>query len=623
MVNKNKKSITHIDLKTIKGPEFLSTLNYPQLKTLAEDIREEIILKTSLYGGHLSSNLGVVEATIALHRVFDFTKDKLIFDVGHQCYTHKILTGRSLNGLRTKNGVSGFQKLNESSYDDYEAGHSSTSISAALGFATVRDLNKEKYNIIAFVGDSSIASGLSFEGLNNLSQSGHKVIIVLNDNDMSISRPVGGIAKFFGRISTSAGYNRSKTAFKRTLEKTRLGFHVYNVTKAFKNQVKHFLVPTTLFDNLGFTYIGPIDGNDIKTLEKSLRRAEKTTKSVIVHIRTLKGKGYEPAECDSAGNWHGVGPFDIKSGKPINVNSGKISWSKCFSNLLIEEMEKHDDLILISPAMIRGCELEEVYSKFKERCIDVGIAEEHAVTLASGISLSGKHPIVSIYSTFMQRAFDEISHDIARMKLNVTFLVDRSGLVGQDGETHQGIYDESFLLSTPNVVVTMPSSKEEAHTLFIASLDHHGPFFIRYPRSFIEINEKDSKCECQFGEWIVDKVSSNKNKALVGVGEYYRKLSDKCILNNVDITLVNSIYLNPMDEKVISDLLDYQTIFIYDAYATEDGFINKLKVKLLNLSYKGNVVSFGVPLSFVKQATIKEQAEEFNLLPEQVYERIK
>lgn len=623
MAKPSSKRIIDIDIRDIKGPEFLKELNYRSLDLLSEKIRREIIDKTSKYGGHLSSNLGVVEITIALHRMFNFKHDKLIFDVGHQSYTHKILTGRSLEYLRNRNGVSGFQKICESYYDCFEAGHSSTSLSAAQGFALNRDARGEKYDVVAVIGDGSIVNGLAFEALNNISHNNNKVIIILNDNEMSISRPTGGMGRFFAKISTASGYTNFKISYRRFMFKTRMGHALYNFTSRIKNAIKQKLVPTTYFDDMGFQYIGCIDGHNIKALEKAIARAKRTPKSVVLHIATVKGKGYRYAENDTTGYWHGVTPFEIESGKPKNLHPEELSWSHLFSDLLTALMAERNDLVIISPATVKGSGLEDLFSAYPKRTFDVGIAEGHALTLASGLAVAGTHPIVSIYSTFMQRAFDQIIHDIARMNLNITFLVDRSGLVGLDGETHQGIYDESFLLSTPNTVVTMPSSDKEAKYLLNESLKQHGPFFIRYPRDLLKKNHLIQEENHQFGKWIMECVANSKRVAVIAVGQLLRSLKELIIEADLDVTLVNALFLKPHDQEMLSSLSEYETIVIYDAYATEFGFVSYLKTKLCEMSYKGQIMSFAIPDVFVTQAKISEQLEEFGLLPKQVFEEIK
>lgn len=623
MSKQKVNKVKHINLAEIKDPGFLKDLSYKELEVLAEDIRKELLRVTSLYGGHLSSNLGAVELTIALNRSFDFSKDKLIFDVGHQSYTHKILTGRSLEKLRTEDGVSGFQKMSESVYDAYEAGHSSTSISAADGFAIARDLKKEKFDVVAFVGDSSIVSGLAFEGLNNIAHSNHKVIIVLNDNGMSISKPVGALAKVFAKISTSAGYNRFKSSARRSMKKGKIRKAIFGFFRNIKNWFKRHLVAPNLFSDLGFAYIGPIDGHNIKAIEKAIKRAKNTDHSVVIHACTLKGKGYKYAENDETGYWHGVSPFDIETGEPKNKHEGEISWSHLFSDLCEEELREHKNAILISPATIKGAGLDAIPEEFKDRTIDVGIAEEHAVTLASSLSLSGYHPIISIYSTFLQRAYDQVSHDVARMNCNVTFLVERSGLIGADGETHQGIYDEAYLSSIPNVTVTMASNADEAKALFDESFNNYGPFFIRLPRTLIKKPESINKVNVPYGKWI--KLSEDKSKqlALITCGPIVNDMSSLLKENEINATLINAIYLNPIDKEMIDSLLDYKNIVIYDPYSTQGSLVNMTSAYLLEKQFKGALKAYFVPNEFVKQGTINQQLERFGLLPSQIIEKLK
>ena len=615
--------VKHINLSEIKNPEFLKDLSYKELDTLAGDIRSEILRVTSTYGGHLSSNLGAVELTIALNRSFDFSKDKLIFDVGHQCYTHKILTGRSLEHLRTKDGPSGFQKRNESIYDCYEAGHSSTSISAANGFAIARDLNHEKYDIVAFIGDASIVSGLAFEGMNNLAHSNHKVIIVLNDNGMSISKPVGALASRFAKISTSAGYNRFKSSMKKSFQKGKVRNSIYNFFAGIKNWFKRHLTEPTIFTDLGFAYIGPIDGHNIKAIEKAIKRAKNVDKSVVIHACTLKGKGYKYAENDETGYWHGVSAFDLESGEPKNKHEGEISWSHLYSDICEEELKNHEKAILISPATIKGAGLDSLSDDLKDRIIDVGIAEEHAVTLASALSLSGYHPIISIYSTFLQRAYDEVSHDLARMDCNATFLVDRSGLVGADGETHQGIYDEAYLSSIPNVTVTIASNADEARALFDESFNNHGPFFIRLPRTLIKKPEEINNVNIPYGTWLKLSEDPSKKLAIISCGPTARELLPLLKENGINATLINALYLNPIDEKMLSELLGYSKIVIYDPYSTRGSLVNLTSAYLLENGFKGALKAHFVPNEFVKQASINEQLEKYHLLPKQIIETLK
>jgi 1-deoxy-D-xylulose-5-phosphate synthase len=525
------EKLERIDIKSIKDPSFVKGMNYPSLALLCHDIRKEIITETSLYGGHLASNLGVVELTVALYRNFDFPKDKLIFDVGHQCYTHKILSGRSLEHLRQANGPSGFERRAESVYDCYEAGHSGTSLSAAEGFAIARDLRKEDYDIVAVVGDSSVVNGLSFEALNNLGSRKDKVIIILNDNDMSISRPVGGLGNFFRKISVARLYNKAKKAYQHSMSRSRLGKKIYDFNYNLKNDIKAALVPTTMFDNMGFTYIGPVDGHNLKALDKALKEAKTTTKSVVVHVYTVKGKGYKPAEDDTSGYWHGVTPFEIETGDAKLQHPGLCSWSHFFGSLTLEMMKKHPETLLICPAMIKGSHLEEAFAAYPERSFDVGINEEHALTLSGALALNGFHPIVSIYSTFLQRAYDQLLHDCARMNVDMTLLIDRAGFVGADGSTHMGLYDEAFLKSIPNVSLAMPSSFAEARYLYAFSLEKgHGVCAIRYPHTLMNLLAPTPELHLKKGKWRLLAPDKGGDIAVLGIGplglELYEKLEE-------------------------------------------------------------------------------------------------
>ena len=614
--------VKHIDLTKIENPGFLKDLSYKELDVLSEDIRKELLRVTSTYGGHLSSNLGAVELTIALCRSFDFSKDKIIFDVGHQSYTYKILTGRSLEKLRTEEGVSGFQKRSESIYDCYEAGHSSTSISAANGFAIARDLKGEKFDIVAFIGDSSIVSGLAFEALNNLAHSNQKVIIVLNDNGMSISRPVGALATRFAKISTNAGYNRFKSSM-RKMNKHKFTRGIFKFFASIKNWFKRHLVEPTIFSDLGFAYVGPVDGHDIKAVEKAIKRAKNTDKSVIIHACTLKGKGYKPAENDETGYWHGVSPFAIETGEPKNKHEGEVSWSHLYSDICAIELKEHENAILISPATIKGAGLDSLPEEFKDRIIDVGIAEEHAVTLASSLSLSGYHPIISIYSTFLQRAYDEVSHDLARMNCNATFLVDRAGLVGADGETHQGIYDEAYLSSIPGVSVTIASNADEAKALFDESFNNHGPFFIRLPRTLLKKPESVEPLFLPYGKWLKVSEDSSKNLAIISCGPIVHELNSLLKENSIKATVVNAIYLNPIDKEMLDELSSYQQIVIYDPYSTQGSLVNLTSSYLLEKHFKGSLKAYFIPNEFVRQGTIQQQLERYGLSPEQIIAKLK
>ena len=614
-----------IEINSIKDPNIVKTLSYKQLERLCSDIRHEIVLETSLYGGHLSSNLGVVELTVALYRSFDFPKDKLIFDVGHQCYTNKILTGRSLAHIGEKGYVTGFQNMKESIFDMYEAGHSSTSLSAAEGFALARDLKCEDYNVVALIGDASIVNGLAFEGLNDIGSRDHKVIIVLNDNDMSISSPAGAIGKAFRKVSFSHLYNDIKRNFRKSVfSKTTFGKNIGSIARFVRSKVKSAFVPNTLFDNMGFTYIGPVDGHNIKALEKAFKESKNTTKSTVVHVRTLKGKGYKFAEEDKVGYWHGVTPFDIVTGRPLKSYDGVNSWSHHMGDMVHEELASHKNAELIVPAMIRGSGLEASFDDFPQRCLDVGIAEEHAITMAGAMSLSGLHPIVTIYSTFLQRAYDELLHDCARMNTDMTLLIDRAGLVGKNGATHQGIYDESFLKSIPNVILSMPSTKEIARFLFDSSFEKgHGVFGIRYPHSLMDETMETFKesAPLQFGKSIIRKEIVENGLNVVAVGPLGFSLFEQ--IKDWQIGFVDPVFLNPIDDSMVEKLSNSQEIVIYDPYGTKNGFSESLVAKIFESGYRGKITVLSIDNVFVDQASFEEQLEQFHLSLKEVKSLLK
>ena len=576
MTNKHDK--ISLNSKTIESE--IKTADYDVLNELCADIRKEIVEATAKNGGHLSSNLGAVELTVAIHRNFDLPNDKLIFDVGHQSYTHKLLSGRSLKGIGQKDGVSEFQKLNESPFDPFSAGHSSTSISAAEGFAIVRDQNKEDYNVVALIGDAAVMNGLALEAINHLSYTKSKVIIVLNDNEMSITSPIGGFQK--------------------------CGFD--SVAK--------------LYEDMGFKYIGPIDGHDLKALDKALSEAKKSDRTVLIHCKTKKGKGYAPSEVDDYGYWHATSPFDIETGKPLDLHPNKISWSHYCADLAEEILEKYPNTNLIVPATLKGSNLDVCFAKFPTRTFDVGIAEEHALTLASAMALAGSHPIVTIYSTFMQRAYDEILHDCARQHANITVFVDRAGLIGMTGATHNGIYDVAYLMTIPGVVITMPSTKNEALTLAKESLGKHGVFFIRAPREFLD--KEDANLEnLPFGRWRFIEEKENKKLILVGVGPDGRELNDLLKANGIEASYVNPLYLNSFDKDDVAKLLGYENILVYDSYGVENGFASKLGSVLMKAGYKGNFIAKAIGNDFVSHMSIKEQKSLYGLNPEEMLEFIK
>ena len=559
-----------IDVQKIKNPKFLKKISESTLETLAFDIRKLIIDKCSQYGGHLSSNLGLVELELSLYKVFDAPFDKIFFDVGHECYVEKILTGRPLLNLRKKDGNDGFLNMHESKYDVYEAGHSSTSIGTALGYAYARDFSDEKYKIVVVIGDASLANGVAFEAINNLNIYHKQFLIILNDNEMGIASTKGGLEAFFKENEKS-------------------------------------------FKSFNLDYYGPIDGNNFRELNDYLTKVKNIDHPVLLHIKTKKGKGYSFSELDKTGKYHFINKFDIKTGDPV-LKSNLISFSYLYSKLLNKEMEKNKNIVVITPATSMGANLTELFNKYKERTFDVGINEEHALLFANGLALSKKiHPYVVIYSTFLQRAIDEVIHDIARMDTKVTILVDKVGLIGEDGLSHQGIYDLSFLMNIPNLTISAPSNFLEAKELFKFSLTFKKPLIIRYPFSLME-NEKDYSInkltKLKVGYYKKLNISLSKERVLLSYGPHINEISSYIKENKIDITLINLIFIKPISITLIKEIIKYDEIIIYDPYSIKGGLSSYLLLLLNEFNYKGKVKIFSIDLKYVAKATILEQEKD-------------
>ena len=607
-----------IDLNKDFDPSLIKEMSYKELNYLASQVRNEIIEKTSINGGHLSSNLGTVELAVSLFHVFSLPEDKVIFDVGHQAYAYKILSGRKLDTLRQENGIDGFQKKEESIYDCYEAGHSSTSIGAGMGMALTRDLNNEKYKIISVIGDSSLANGLSFEALNNLNKFNHQLLIILNDNEMSISTPVGGMNHLLRNIRVSKKYVSSKNKYKNVMKKNKFLYGLYKFTSKIKDFIVDLVYSSNVFEDLGLYYYGIVDGHNIKKLTKALKRVKDINAPIILHIKTKKGKGYKFAEEDKLGRYHSVSSFDKEKGL-LKKEKDTIGFNKIYAACLDKEMEKNKKIISINPAMSYGSSLDELMEKFPQRALDVGISEEHALVFASGIASNNYHPYVSIYSTFLQRGYDQISHDICRMNLPVTLLVDHAGLVGKDGETHQGIYDFSYLSSIPNMTIAMAKNKKEAIELFNFSLEFSKPLAIRYPLMEVEDCQVEKLRKLELGQWDVLSKSEEESVCVVSFGPKIEEIAKQ----NMNITLVNAIFNYPLNNNVLKSVLNHKNIVIYDPYGTENGFASFLTLKLYEMGYKGNIVKMALPLEFIKKGTIEQQEKRYNLDLESLYKKIK
>lgn len=544
----------HLD--TINSPEDIKKLNYEELEELSIELRDYIIEVVSKNGGHLASNLGVIELTLALHRVFDSPKDKIIWDVGHQSYVHKIITGRreSFKTLRTFGGISGFPKASESPHDVFNTGHSSTSISAALGMAKARDLKGEDYSIVAVIGDGSLGGGIALEALNNAANLNTNIILILNDNEMSISKNVGGLSTYLGRLRTGKIYFKFKREMEFILNKTPIiGKSLYRIAAKCRDWFKYLVVKGIMFEELGFKYLGPIDGHDIKTMERIISRAKTYKKHpVLIHVVTKKGNGYRIAE-EKPEKYHGVGPFLVETGESLSKSNGK-SYSSVFGDKLIELAQRDEKIVAITAAMREGTGLNKFAERFKDRFFDVGIAEQHAVTFSAGLAKGGFKPIFAVYSTFLQRAYDQILHDICLQNLPVIFAIDRAGLVGQDGETHHGIYDITYLRSMPNITIMSPKSGSELENMLELALKIEGPVAIRYPRGEAPNYEfQDSPVEYGKGQVLFN----GNHGIIIAEGTMIGKAIELCETlkkAKINMTLVNIRFIKPLDENLLDEL---------------------------------------------------------------------
>jgi 1-deoxy-D-xylulose-5-phosphate synthase len=541
-------------LDTINQPKDLKKLNYEQLNLLTDEIRKFLIDTVSKTGGHLASNLGVIELTIALHKVFSTPEDKIVWDVGHQTYIHKILTGRKeqFATLRKLGGLSGFPKVNESEHDIFNTGHSSTSISAALGMAKARDLKNEKYSVVAVIGDGALTGGMAFEALNDAGRSNNNLIVILNDNEMSITKNVGGLSTYLNRIRTEPVYFKVKEDIDFILNKIpAIGKSMARTVQRAKGSIKYMIMPGMLFEELGFTYIGPIDGHNITNLVRVFNRAKKMKGPILIHVYTTKGKGYSFAE-EEPDIFHGISAFNIETGKPISAKT-EPDYSAVFGETITDIAARDESVVAITAAMPIGTGLGKFAEKFPNRLFDVGIAEQHAVTFAAGLAASGLKPVVAIYSSFLQRAYDQILHDVALQNLHVVFAIDRAGIVGQDGETHQGIYDLSYLSHIPNLVILAPSCyKELQQMLLYAVSSHHGPIAIRYPRGREDypIPFKQEQILPGKGELLLE----GRDISIIAIGkmvEVALKAAEKMAKIGINAEVVNARSVKPLDSNLI------------------------------------------------------------------------
>lgn len=544
-------------LERINGPENLKGLSLEELRQLAAEIRAELVGTVARTGGHLAPNLGVVELTLALHRVFNSPADKIIWDVGHQCYVHKLLTGRqgSFKTLRQSGGLSGFPKREESPHDPFNTGHSSTSLSAALGMALARDLRGEKHEVIAVIGDGAMTAGMAFEALNHAGHLGTHFIVVLNDNEWSIANSVGAMANYLSRLRTSNTYARGKEKFKRLLRSwPPAGPKMLKAAERLKDSLKYLLLPGMVFEELGFTYLGPIDGHDLLALQEVLLRAKRISGPVLVHVLTKKGKGYRPAE-ENPDLFHGIGPFDVTTGCPKDEGSVP-TYTAVFGKSLVRLAAQDESIIAITAAMPSGTGLEAFAREYPQRFFDVGIAEQHAVTLAAGLAAAGFKPVVAIYSTFLQRAYDQVVHDVCLQGLPVVLAIDRAGLVGEDGETHQGLFDLAYLRHIPQMTVMVPKDEDELQHMLYTALNLDGPAALRYPRGRglgVPLAEEPRLLPVGQGEVLRE----GKDLAILAVGPLvYEALAaaDDLVARGIEAAVVNARFVKPLDRELILSL---------------------------------------------------------------------
>ncbi len=615
-------------LEKINSPEQLKQLPVEELPRLAEEIRRFLIESLSVTGGHLSSNLGVVELTLALHYLFDSPRDKLIWDVGHQIYVHKILTGRreAFPTLRQYQGLSGFPKREESEHDVWETGHSSTSLSAAMGMAAARDLKGEDYKVIAVIGDGALTGGMALEALNHIGNEKKDIIVILNDNEMSISPNVGALHNYLGRLRTHRHYHKVKKDVELLLKKIpTVGESFARALERVKDSLKYLVVSGVLFEKLGFTYLGPVDGHKIDELMECLRQAAQTPGPVLVHAVTVKGKGYKPAEEDSV-TYHGPGPYKIESGAFIKKPSKGPNYAKVFGDTLVRLAERDPRVVAITPAMLEGSKLTGFAERFPDRCFDVGIAEQHAATFAAGLAVQGMKPVLAIYSTFLQRGYDQVIHDIARQNLNVVLAVDRAGLVGADGETHQGVFDIAFLRCIPNMVIMMPKDEDELqHMLYTALQYDDGPIAVRFPRgSGVGVQMEEELKSLPIGR--AEVIREGSDIALLAFGNMVslaERAAEQLVREGISPRVINARFAKPLDEALLLQMADEDIpLLTIEEGCLMGGFGSAVLEFYAERGIHGIVVErLAIPDRFIEHGGVEQLRKEIGLTVEQIVQK--
>ncbi|MGL5086025.1 MAG: 1-deoxy-D-xylulose-5-phosphate synthase, partial [Clostridium sp.] len=565
-------------------------------------------------GGHLSSNLGVVELTLSLFKSFDLEKDKIVWDVGHQGYIHKLLTGRKdrFDTLRQYGGLSGFPKRCESKYDSFDTGHSSTSISAALGMARARDIKGEKNEVIAVIGDGALSGGMALEALNDVGFNKTKMIIILNDNQMSISKNVGGLSSYLNRVRVEPRYNLIKSSINLSLNSSKIGKKLAHYLGKIKDGVKHAIVPSMLFEDMGIKYIGPIDGHDIKRMTEVLEKVKQIQGPVIIHTITQKGRGYELAE-QNPNKFHGVGAFDLESGEVIS--SSNKNYSKVFGDTMIDLAKSDDRVVAITAAMPDGTGLKEFAKEFPKRIFDVGIAEEHATTLAAGMASQGLRPVFAVYSTFLQRAFDQIIHDVCIQEMPVTFAIDRAGIVGEDGETHQGVFDISYLSQIPKMNILAPKCLDELPLMLKWAVNSNMPVAIRYPRGGDSISDMKAIEKISYGKW--EKVDVGDKISIIAVGKMVQnaiKAKEKLMKLGINPTIISATFIKPQDKDMLKELVDdgYNILTVEDNVIS-GGFGSSVLMNLTSLGFSKKFKALGYEDDFITHGSVNILYREANL----------
>lgn len=615
-------------LNRIEKPEDVKALTVRELEQLASELRHFIIDTVSQNGGHLAPNLGTVELTLALYSVFSFPEDKLVWDVGHQAYTHKILTGRrdAFKTLRKKGGITGFPNRSESVYDAFGVGHASTSISAALGMALARDAKGEKNQVIAVIGDGALTGGESFEALNNAGDLGTKLIVILNDNEMSIDANVGAMSEYLSRIRIAPQYARAKRDMGSLLMSIpHIGDKVYKTASHLKDGVRSVLVPGSLFEEMGFHYIGPIDGHNIGLLEEVLASAKEMEGPVLIHIHTVKGKGYKPAE-QAPEKFHGVGCFDPSTGKSAKKAGCAPSYTSVFSKALIDLAKDRPDILAITAAMPSGTGLKAFGQAYPKRFFDVGIAEEHAMTLAAGMAAAGMHPVIALYSTFAQRAYDQLIHDVCLQNLPVTLCLDRAGLVGEDGPTHHGVFDLSYLRQMPNMCVMAPKDEEELRHMLATAIAIEGPAAVRYPRGAgLGVPLTDSLETLPVGK--AEVLQEEGTIAFLAVGTMVEKAKEAAAIlkeEGIEAAIVNMRFIKPLDTELLGEMARTKKLLITaEENVLAGGFGSAVAEYLADHGIEVPLLRFGIPDRFIEQGTRRELLSLCGLQPDEMAERIR